>query len=1325
MKKLPHILSIVLISAVLMGIIPCTSIYVLAAGENFDIQNGALVKYNGTDSTVIIPDGVTRISSYAFTDTDVVEVIIPNSVTVIEQSAFLSSRKLRKVNIPYSVSTIGDGALGLCDQLLELEIDKDNKHYTVVDGILYTKDMTELICCPSSKRGSISIPESVITIRGMAFWYCWYVDKINLNSKLENIEWGAFNGCHGLENIYIPAGVKIIEDRVFTDCVNLKNISVDKSNGYYVDIDGVLYTKDKKVLVGFPYDKTSSYIVHDGTEQIYNSVFMFNRKITLVTIPNSVKLIGPGCNTFWMADNVTIQCVPGSYAESYAKENNIPFKNITPVATARVPSAPSIGIAMVGDRQATVTFRASYDGGSPTTSYTVTSNPDNISATGASSPIVVKGLRNDVEYTFTVKANNSVGTSAPSLPSNIIVPMAIAEKDTQIDINTTTSFILNKDIVGAEGRKYDVPAYWNDKFFSNKSTSYNHDLAKISMQLSASAYSRSKGTGFGFINMDLGKLGFNPERIISYNYNVDDANTVGFTLALKSINLDGIPYNILVIGIRGTPGNIEWDGNFDIGINTTVHRGFQAATSDLLNKLEKYVKKYVNQSITTKVLIFGHSRGAAVANLVAKNLSAGFKVNHLLLASKNDIYAYTFAAPNVASDARQTEELYGNIFNFVHYDDFVPILPLDKWNYGRYGITLKFPRVNTAIAKMNSEFRKITGKKFMGYNDPYAVREFEENLGNIAPSVHAFYTDYKEVYPWYRTSPLTGTSWDYTAPCSYFEYVSQILQGKGDVISFGANASPFGTHGYNKITRFFIGNGTEFSLPVSVLLNPLYSGAGTVNIPVTKPLMHYSHAPETYISWLNALSDNWIHTYSASQANASFVKKITVACPVDVYIFDEDGEIVGCVVNNTIDETIGNPVNITLSGINSDIKNIILPAHGNFAIRFEGTDSGIMSYTISETDGEGMVIREITYDGIPLNKGIQYSGKISGEAGGAASSYNLIAGEDTVIPYSKLTENYNLNSSSAWAYNGIVSAIQKGFVPVDLQGSYQNVITREEFCRMAVKWVEYALGKNIDTILAERNLSRNPNAFSDTKDPDILAAFALGITSGTGDNKFTPRGQFNRQQAATMIMNTCSVIGADIGNPPDSGFADLNTVSDWAVNGINYVRANGVMAGTGGNNFSPLASYTREQSIVTFNNIVPELLSKVTSVLTTEMPDAYAFEREVFDLVNLERENIGLKPLEWHNQLAEVARMHSADMAQRGFFDHTSPDGLNPLDRIQNAGIACGFVAENIAQGQRTPREVVDSWMDSPGHKANILNENITHIGVGFYDYYWTQNFIY
>jgi len=178
-----------------------------------------------------------------------------------------------------------------------------------------------------------------------------------------------------------------------------------------------------------------------------------------------------------------------------------------------------------------------------------------------------------------------------------------------------------------------------------------------------------------------------------------------------------------------------------------------------------------------------------------------------------------------------------------------------------------------------------------------------------------------------------------------------------------------------------------------------------------------------------------------------------------------------------------------------------------------------------------------------------------------------------------------LDSASSWARDGIAAALSKGFVPTNIQNNYTSIITRQEFCRMAVKWVEYATGKTVDTILAERGLSRNPNAFIDTNDPDILAAFALGITNGTGNNQFTPNGQFSREQAATMIMNTCRAIGADVSNPPASGFADSGAASEWAVTGINYVRANGIMQGTGDNNFSPKANYTREQSIITFNNI--------------------------------------------------------------------------------------------------------------------------------------------
>lgn len=186
-----------------------------------------------------------------------------------------------------------------------------------------------------------------------------------------------------------------------------------------------------------------------------------------------------------------------------------------------------------------------------------------------------------------------------------------------------------------------------------------------------------------------------------------------------------------------------------------------------------------------------------------------------------------------------------------------------------------------------------------------------------------------------------------------------------------------------------------------------------------------------------------------------------------------------------------------------------------------------------------------------------------------------------------------LDSASSWARDGIASALTKGFVPTDIQGNYTNVITRGEFCRMAIKWLEYATGKNIDTILSEKGLSRNQKAFSDTNDPDILAAFALSITGGTqaptatSPGLFTPNGQFSREQAAAMVRNVCKAAGLDVSNTASAGFTDIGSASSWAVDGINYVRNNGIMGGTSTTplTFSPNIPYTREQSIATFNNI--------------------------------------------------------------------------------------------------------------------------------------------
>jgi uncharacterized protein YkwD len=130
-------------------------------------------------------------------------------------------------------------------------------------------------------------------------------------------------------------------------------------------------------------------------------------------------------------------------------------------------------------------------------------------------------------------------------------------------------------------------------------------------------------------------------------------------------------------------------------------------------------------------------------------------------------------------------------------------------------------------------------------------------------------------------------------------------------------------------------------------------------------------------------------------------------------------------------------------------------------------------------------------------------------------------------------------------------------------------------------------------------------------------------------------------------------------------------------------------------------------------------------------PPADPAVTEVVRLVNVARSDAGCSPLRVDSRLAAAARLHSEDMAARSYFDHTSLDGRSPWDRMRAQGYTNGS-GENIAAGYSTPAAVMTGWMNSSGHRANILNCSSKAIGVGIgrrsgstYGIYWTQDFGY
>lgn len=132
--------------------------------------------------------------------------------------------------------------------------------------------------------------------------------------------------------------------------------------------------------------------------------------------------------------------------------------------------------------------------------------------------------------------------------------------------------------------------------------------------------------------------------------------------------------------------------------------------------------------------------------------------------------------------------------------------------------------------------------------------------------------------------------------------------------------------------------------------------------------------------------------------------------------------------------------------------------------------------------------------------------------------------------------------------------------------------------------------------------------------------------------------------------------------------------------------------------------------------------------LTIPSKDAtvQSYEQEVIRLVNVERAKVGLPALKENWELSRVARFKSQDMHDKHYFDHNSPTYGSPFTMMKNFGINYKTAGENIAYGQRTPAEVMNAWMNSSGHKANILNKSYTQIGVGYVKdgNYWTQQFI-
>lgn len=265
--------------------------------------------------SVVLPEGIIRINNDAFRECASLESInIPESVTTISNRIFYDCKALQTIGIHKNISAIRNDAFYRCNSLQSINVDSNNAVFSSENGVLFNKDKDSLITYPAGKQDvKYVIPNTVTTIGQYAFGYAEKLEIIDIPDTVTTIEGSAFYGCKLLDNIVIPNSVSVMKDYVFGSCTSLKNIKISEK----ITNIGKSTFDNCKALTGLT--------LPNNITSIENEVFSYCTNLKWIVVPESVKTIGNRV----FESNTVIYGTPGSYAETYAAENGLTFKDIS------------------------------------------------------------------------------------------------------------------------------------------------------------------------------------------------------------------------------------------------------------------------------------------------------------------------------------------------------------------------------------------------------------------------------------------------------------------------------------------------------------------------------------------------------------------------------------------------------------------------------------------------------------------------------------------------------------------------------------------------------------------------------------------------------------------------------------------------------------------------------------------------------------------------------------------------------------------------------------------------------------------------------------
>ena len=1197
--------------------------YTSVEGVLFSKDRKTLICYPvGKSGSYTIPHSVTSIGDYAFEECiTLTSVDIPDSVTSIGEYSFYNCTGLTSVGIPDSVTSIGYSAFSLCTGLISVTL--GNGLTSISDGAFMSCVGLTSVDIPDNVTSignsafsycvgltSVDIPDKVTTIEPCAFSGCTSLSSVNIGNNVMNIGEYAFSGCialpnvtignavtsigkfafyecSGLTNVKIGNSVTSIGRYAFECCTALKSFDVPASNNYYTSIDGVLFSKDRKMLVLFPEGKNASYIVPDGVTGIEAYAFYSCYKLTSITIPESVTSIGEGA--FDGCYNVTDAYYAGTEEQWHAID---------------------------------------FGWNSLAWSATIHYNSD-----GPSTDISGTNPNHEVLFTYKISnfAQHKMYESCGTYPT---------------------------------AKEY---FYFSDSLFSDASSQYNHKLATASLGMTMASVNGSvayKRTGSEYL-VDLFKeIGFSRDNIhtsVGYADTSNITDTCQYVYGVKK--LENGEYLIPLV-IRSCEYGGGWASNVrvydpSIDANSKYSVGFYGAAKTAYSALANFINELEAQGIDgskINVWVTGFSRGGATSNLVGGMLNQNLDSLKL---SKDNIFVYTFATPRTVK--KSAAVAYDNIHNIINEMDMVTAIPLGTtgWDYARYGIDHCLPNHSNSGIKYNSklkgmraefnnimdaagvenvEYSPIGGQELVldllidylddviesdkyyyenGLQDYlYKMQASEYNKGAEGITVNKIledlFGDYEadmfgetvgvDVYLNYFITNFSNMSWNekYAGTLIIVDSMNNILKSSKDTVAkrVATLICEFATRYLAYLAANNVSGGLISNNKLQQYDNTILAVADIIKNGRNSAIL-MQHWPEEYLAWLRSSNDG-SGIYSAGTH-----KKLAVKCPVDITVYDSNNTVVGKVVNEAVDESIENCLLITVDAFGE--KNIYIPDDDTYRIEIVAREEGTLDI-VSETIGEnGESIATDCYIKLEMEANQQFS------INDSFDELTVKTNDETLVPdfaAGEVTPGFGISVTSiapdnvvgagTYALGETVELIANNDKDSCFRGWYENntLISTDEaihFTAVEDRTIEARVENHsyVDGLCtycgARKTMQENP--FVDVQEGSVYYDAILWayyhepqqITGGFDATHFRPKNPCTRAQVVTFLWRAKGCPEPTTTNNPfsDVSAKQANGNDNPYYKAILWAAEEGITTGYDGGLFKPNATVTRGQ-FVTF-----------------------------------------------------------------------------------------------------------------------------------------------